>query len=467
MLYSIYPGNCYFYPNIAFMIQSKENQLLKLLGVGFGIAVTIGGTIGTGILRKPGPIAAQIGDPFLITVLWLAVGLYAVLGVLCAIELAVSLPQAGSWYVYARRAFGNYFGFLTGITSWLGTVAALGFGAYTMSEYTALLLPTLNHYNQWVAIGLLAFLSAFHWMGTWSAGKSQEVLAVIKAIGLLVFVLFCFIYGSIPSSEGIAQSIDKTAAPLGFIAVIAALQSIFYTYDGWHTATYFSEENKDPAKTLPKSMILGVVSIIVIYLLVNLAIFHVVPMDRLMNSPLAAADAVGIIFGDNSQRIVTLFLMISILGIVNAQIMFAPRVIFSMSRDGLFFRQASSVNKMGTPAVAMPLTALLSTGLILSGKDTCGILSDIATFFFVMSYAAGFAALIRLRKTEPDLERPWKVPLYPALPAFLLIASIGFLAGAVYSDIHSSKYALIFLIISYPLYRLVKKLNSEANKSVS
>jgi len=166
------------------------------------------------------------------------------------------------------------------------------------------------------------------------------------------------------------------------------------------------------------------------------------------------------IFGNGSSKMVTLFLMISILGIVNAQIMFAPRVIFSMSRDKLFFPAASLVNKMGTPSVAMPLTALLSIGLILSGKDTCGILSDIATFFFVMSYAAGFAALIRLRYTEPELNRPFKAPWFPYLPYLLLGLSVMFLAGAVYTDLNSSKFALIFLLLSYPIFTLVKKLNS-------
>ena len=153
---------------------NQNNQLLKLLGVGFGIAVTVGGTIGTGILRKPGLITAQIGEPWMILCLWLAVGIYALLGVLCAIELAISMPQAGAWYVYARRAFGNYFGFVTGITSWFGTVAALGFGAYTMSEYIALLIPNTESHIQMLSIALLIILTGFHWLGTKSAGKSQH-----------------------------------------------------------------------------------------------------------------------------------------------------------------------------------------------------------------------------------------------------------------------------------------------------
>jgi APA family basic amino acid/polyamine antiporter len=163
--------------------KNSSGHLLKLLGVGFGIAVTLGGTIGTGILRKPGVIASQIGDPYWILAIWFAVGLYAFLGVLCAIELAVAMPQAGAWYVYARKAFGNYFGFVTGITSWLGTVSALGFGAYTLSEYMALLFPVLDASIRWISIGLLILLIGFHWTGTKSAGKSQEIMAINKAVG--------------------------------------------------------------------------------------------------------------------------------------------------------------------------------------------------------------------------------------------------------------------------------------------
>lgn len=444
------------------MIKDKQpsGQLLKLLGVGFGIAVTVGGTIGTGILRKPGIIAAQIGDPFWILALWLIVGLYALLGVFCAIELAISLPQAGAWYVYAKRAFGNYFGFVTGITSWLGTVAALGFGAYTMSEYLALLHISLEPWIRWTAIGLLIILMTFHWFGTKSAGKSQEVLAFVKALGLIVFVGVCFYYGSPPSTREIGNTIESTMAPVAFLGVITALQSIFYTYDGWHTATYFTEENKDPIKTLPKSMISGVLLIIVIYFLVNAAILYVVPMEQLIVSKLAAADAVSIVFGEGSSKMITIFLMVSILGIVNAQIMFAPRVIYSMSRDKLFFPAASKVNEKGTPSIAMPLTGILSIGLILSGKDTCSILSDIATYFFVLSYAAGFAALIRLRYNEPNLDRPFKAPWFPYLPALLLVLSLLFLVGAFIVDFNSSIYAIVFLIFSYPIYLGVKKYNT-------
>lgn len=441
-------------------IQNEEpNKLLKLLGVGFGIAVTVGGTIGTGILRKPGPIAANLGDPSLIMLVWVLVSLYAFLGVLCTIELGVSVPRAGAWYVYARRAFGDYVGFVTGITSWLGTVAALGFGAYTMSEYIALVWPDTEPIIRWMAIGILMVLMGFHWLGTKSAGKSQEIMSFLKAIGLFAFVFMCFIYGGDVKTQDLVATTQRVAQPALLTGLIIALQQVFYTFDGWHTAAYFTEENTDPAKNLPKSMISGVLVVIAIYLLVNLAILYIMPIEVLATSKLAAADAIRLIFGEKSGKIVTFFLMVSILGMLNAQIMFAPRVIYSMSKDGLFFKLAQKVNSGGTPAVAMPLTGICSILLIISGKETCERLSDIAVFFFVMTYVAGFASVIMLRRKEPNLARPYKVIGYPYIPFILIIISIMFLAGAVYSDINSSIYALIFLVLSYPLFLMTKKVN--------
>jgi APA family basic amino acid/polyamine antiporter len=438
-------------------IQKEDsNKLLKLLGVGFGIAVTVGGTIGTGILRKPGPIAANLGDPPLIMLVWALVSLYAFLGVLCTIELGVSVPRAGAWYVYARRAFGDYVGFVTGITSWLGTVAALGFGAYTMSEYIALVWPNTEPIIRWMAISILIILVGFHWLGTKSAGKSQEIMSFLKAIGLFAFIAMCFIYGGDVQTQDLVTTTQRVAQPALLMGLIIAFQQVFYAFDGWHTAAYFTEENTDPAKNLPKSMISGVLVVIIIYLLVNLAILFIMPIETLATSKLAAADAIRLIFGEKSGKIVTFFLMISILGMLNAQIMFAPRVIYSMSKDGLFFKLAQKVNSGGTPSFAMPLTGICSILLIISGKDTCERLSDIAVFFFVMTYAAGFASVIRLRQKEPNLPRPYKVIGYPYIPFVLIIISILFLVGAVYSDIDSSMYALIFLVLSYPLFLMTK-----------
>lgn len=459
----------------------QNNQLLKLLGVGFGIAATVGGTIGSGILRRPGPIAESIGDPTLIMFLWLAVGIYAFFGVLCVIELALSMPQAGAWYVYARRALGSYFGFLTGTTSWFGTVSALGFGAYTFAEYVSL-LTGWSDYNQLMAIGLLVFFTILHYLGTRIGDKTQQILAATVALALILFVIVCFTMGGNITTPAFEQTMSNTAKPAMIFGIIAALQSIFYAYDGWHTATYFTEENTDPIKTMPKAMITGVLVVIGVYLLVNAAILYVIPMEYLKGKELAAADAMGLIFGENAKRYVTLFLLLSVIGITNSQVMFAPRVLYSMGRDKLFGKFATVINKEGTPYMALFCTSILSIILILIGKKTCGMLSDIASFFFVLSYTFGFISLIKLRYSEPEMPRPFKAPLFPVLPIVLTVLSFLFLIGAISEDLKSSEmsflsqlasifklqfdnlglsvYAFLFLILSYPIYLLVRKWNA-------
>jgi APA family basic amino acid/polyamine antiporter len=437
-------------------MKAGTNQLWKVLGTTFGVAVTLGGTVGTGILRKPGPIAAALHSPTLIIALWVLVAIYALLGVSCVLELSLSIPKAGAWYGYAERAFGRYIGFLVGLSSWLGTVTALGFGAYTFSEYLAILFPLLTSYLVSCSLGILILLWAFHQLGVVLAGKSQEWLSGIKAVALLFFIGICAFMGN-----GGAIS-ESPSAPIGlplWSGIMTALLSIFYAFDGWHTAAYFTEENKNPEKTMPKSMFIGVIVVAFIYIMINIAILYSLPFSILSQSKLAAADTMTYIFGANMGRWITLFLMVSILGILNTQVMFAPRVIFSMSRDGLFFKKASEINEVGSPSFATHITLALACLFLLVGKEINERLSDIATFFFVASYLSGFAALIRLRVKEPNLHRPFRVWAYPYLPILLVFLSSLFLLGTLLTNLQSVIYVMMFIGISYGIYYQFLKKN--------
>ena len=437
-------------------MKAGTNQLWKVLGTTFGVAVTLGGTVGTGILRKPGPIAAALHSPTLIIALWVLVAIYALLGVSCVLELSLSIPKAGAWYGYAERAFGRYIGFLVGLSSWLGTVTALGFGAYTFSEYLAILFPLLTSYLVYCSLGILILLWLFHQLGVVLAGKSQEWLSGIKAVALLIFIGICAFIGN-----GGAIS-ESPSAPIGlplWSGIMTALLSIFYAFDGWHTAAYFTEENKNPEKTMPKSMFIGVIVVACIYIMINIAILYSLPFSILSQSKLAAADTMTYIFGANMGRWITLFLMVSILGILNTQVMFAPRVIFSMSRDGLFFKKASEINAVGSPSFATHITLGLACLFLLVDKEINERLSDIATFFFVASYLSGFAALIRLRVKEPNLPRPYRVWAYPYLPILLVFLSSLFLLGTLLTNLQSVIYVMMFIGISYGIYQQFLKKN--------
>ncbi len=431
--------------------KKATNQLWKVLGTGFGVAVTLGGTVGTGILRKPGPIADQLAHPYLIIGLWLLVALYALLGISTVLELSLSIPKAGAWYGYAERAFGRYIGFLVGISSWLGTVTALAFGSYTFSEYVGILFPFFQHQENFVAVGTLLLLWFFHQLGVVMAGKSQEWLSGIKAVALVGFILLCFIHGS-GGMWHQDQAAAKPSLPI-WSGIMTALLSIFYAFDGWHTAAYFTEENADPVKSMPKSMYIGVISVASIYLLINVAIFYVLPLEDVRHSKLAAADAITLLFGAHTGQWITAFLALSIFGILNTQVMFAPRVLFSMSRDGLFWKKASEVNAVGSPSFATHLTVAMSCLLLLAGKNLNERLSDIATFFFVASYLSGFSSLIQLRKKEPQLHRPYRAWAYPLVPGILLIISALFLLGTLAQNPSSGIYVALFILATYLIYR--------------
>lgn len=433
----------------------SQGQLLRLLGVGFGIAVTVGGTVGVGILRTPGMIASHLPHYGLIVLVWLLGGAYALLGTLSVCELGTALPSAGGWYVYARRALGEYVGFAVGWSDWIAQNAALAYLATAMGEFTVALVPNLAGAHKVIAIGSLAFFAGLQWRGLKSSSRAQEITSLVKGIAFLAFVAVCFFWAS--RAEPTVEIVHQTASP-GFwllVPFVLALQSVIVTYDGWYSAIYFTEEDVDPARNLPRSAIGGVVATIAIYFLVNLALLRVLPMGQLASSTLPAADAAQAIFGGRGGQMITLLSLVSLLSILNAVLLLATRILFAMSRDGLFLTAAGSVSPKGTPNLALVFTTLCAVALIASG--TFERLVAIAAFFYVFVYVFGFVSLFVLRRREPELPRPFRVWGYPWSTGIALFGSILFLGGNFVSDRENTLYALGLIALSYPVFLLVKR----------
>lgn len=289
----------------------------------------------------------------------------------------------------------------------------------------------------------------------------QEITSFAKAALFLVIIGAFLILGS-GSSAGTAveQSIPM---PLGLMATLGAaviaLQGVIYTYDGWQNAAYFSEENDDPARSLPRAMISGVLLVAVIYLLVNLALLYVLDVAQLANSALPAADAADIVFSSYGKPVVTIVAIVSLLSIMNSSILIAPRILFALSRDGLFVARGMDVNEGGTPAFALAITVVGTMLLILVGSFET--LLAMSAFMYVTSYLSGFVSLILLRRNEPDLHRPFRMPLYPWSAIILLIASVAFLVGMVINDTVNAAYALVLMFLTYPCYRILKRMRPD------
>jgi APA family basic amino acid/polyamine antiporter len=222
---------------------------------------------------------------------------------------------------------------------------------------------------------------------------------------------------------------------------------------------YFSEEDTNPEKNIPRAMFGGVLIVMTIYVLFNLAMIYVLPMSEFAASKLPAADAAQIVFGGFSGQFITSLALLSLLGILNVQMLAAPRIIFALSRDGLFFSKVATVNKGGTPTIALALTVLLS--VILASSGTFESLLAVTAFMGLTVDSSVYLSLFILRKREPDLPRPFRAWGYPLIPLIILVGSILLLIAYAVSNTTNSTFALTVMVLSYPLFLIIKALNKK------
>jgi len=424
--------------------------------VTFGVAVGIGGTIGIGILRIPGSVAAHLGHSGLIMALWILSGVYAFAGANTYAELGTMLPLDGGPYVYARRAYGEFGGFVVGWSDWLLRTSSMAYLAVALTEYAAGLFSYNFNVITPAAIVVLIFFTAFHWLGLRVGSRAQEIMSLFKVIAFFVIIAACFFFSSKLSAAPSARPPLFSDPKLLFVAIVLSMQSILGTYAGWHAPVYFSEENTDPTKSIPRSLFTGVAVVMAIYVLINFALLYALPMSKLAGSKLAAADAAQLIFGGYSSQIVTSIMLVSLLGIINASFLFTPRVMFALSRDRLFFHSGVRVNSGGTPTTALLITALVA--MLLAGIGSFEKLFTFTAFLTVLVDVAAFGTIFVLRWREPDLPRRFRARGYPLLPAIVFLGAALLLVAFVMSSAENSLYAVIGIAVSYPVYLLVKRL---------
>ena len=424
--------------DVALSATAKPPGLRRILGVGFGLAVIVGSTLGIGILRAPGLVAGQVSRPSIILALWLAGGLYTLLGAVCLAELGTMLPAAGGYYVYARRTFGDAVGFAVGWTDWITYCAVLGYVSIGIGEIAAVLLPSLAGLVKIVAVVALVGLVALQSAGLRVSSRFQEITTAVKFVAFLVVVLAALAFARGTPADA------AVAAPAASLAgVVAALQLVIITYGGWQSALYFTEEDRDPNRNLPRSMIVGVASVIVVYLLVNLALLSVLPVDDLARSTLPAADAAQILLGGRGRQIITVLSLVSLPPLLNAIMMIGTRILFAMGRDGLLWRRTAEVTAGGAPVAATVVTTAVAVVLIVTG--TFQKLVAIASFFLVLNYSVCCLALVVLRRREPGRMRPFRAWGYPWSAGIVLAGAAAFLAGAAVGDTVNAGAALALM----------------------
>ena len=438
---------------LIFISMKHQGQLLRILGVGFGLAVIIGNTIGAGIFRAPGTIAEQLPSltPFLLV--WLAGGVYALLGAISLAELGTMIPRSGGQYVFARYALGEYAGFIVGWSDWISSCGSTAAVSLLVATFAGALIPALAGYPAMIAAAVAMIFAFLQWRGIVWGSNIQNFTSLLKAVAFLALIVAAFIFGG---GGALTSFQSHSTSTITLAAVVISLQAAIYTYDGWSGVIYFSEEVQHPGRDIPRSLFGGVLLVTAIYLLVNVALLYVLPISGIAGKEFAAGEAANVIFGAHGDAIFRSLTIVSMLSGINALHLMATRVIFAMSRDGLFTTKAAVVNKGGTPTVALFLSALVALLFIIFGEKFERVITVLA-FFFVVNYILSFVSLFVLRRREPEKPRPYRAWGYPFTPALALLGSVLFLAGAIRADTRNSVYALLLLAVSYPVFRLMKR----------
>jgi len=425
--------------------------LLRILGLAFGIAVVVGDTVGVGIMRTPGATAGRLHDPALIYLVWLALGIYALIAANTLAELATAIPQAGGLYVYVRRAFGDFLGFVCGWGDFGIQSIAIGYLAVASSEFLAQALPSLAGRENLIAPALIVGFAALNSVGLRTSSATAQLVSLLKVLLLAALVVAAFAVAPLGAR---ATPVPAVHGAAGLIAISVSMQIVLEVYGGFNAACYFSEETTDPGRTVPRALLYGVLLVMVVYLAVNAALMHVLTAAELGASKLAAGDALAKLFGPAAGTAVALVAVGASLGVLNTCMLVAPRILYGMSRDRLFMSPGSYVTRRGVPLPALWLSAASAT--VFAALGSFETLYAASAFLAACTDLLCNGALFVLRRREPQLPRPYRAFGYPWVPGIVLLAAAGLLIAFILGNPRPSLLALGVLLLTYPLFRFAR-----------
>ena len=446
--------------------------LERRLGPLDAAAIIVANVIGGGILFRSPAVAAAIPDAPWFLLAWAGGGVLAFMGAMAYAELAALRPKAGGEYVYLREAFGPLAGFLTGWTSFVagftGAIAASAvFQIVTLNRFipgiandTPLLaIPLPGTYAVTFSIHTLAasaviiIAALIHIRGVGHGRIASNVLTTLKIVSLVVFIGF-----GLTAGTGTPANITQSVGPVTVTGFLFAFIPVMFTYSGWNAASYMAEEIRDPGRNVPRSLLLGTVVVIAVYVLINVLYLFVIPIGELATlGGRSILDVVGDrLLGARAGDILAIVAIISLAAGINAWTFAGPRVYFAMARDNTFFKSAARVHpKYKTPAASILAQAAFSIVLVLTGS-----LDSIANYVgFAITLFAGtaVAAVFVLRRREPNAARPFKALGYPWTPAIFVLASLAIVVNAFYSDPKVSITGTVIILAGIPLYYFFKR----------
>jgi APA family basic amino acid/polyamine antiporter len=434
-------------------------QLRRQLGLGTATSLVVANMIGAGIFSTTGLMLDQLRSGWLVLLVWFLGGLVALAGALCYAELAAMMPRAGGEYAYLREIYGPLPAFLTGWTSFfVGFSAPIAASAVAAGEYLSAAffpadapLPGRQLAPRLLAVLLVLLFSAVHAAGVRFGARVQNTLTLLKVallVGLIAAVSF--------SERSSAAWLDPASSfwlPGRWSGAGVALLFAMFAYSGWNAASYIAEEVTEPARNLPRSLALGTVAVMVLYLAVNLQFFALPDAAALSGQISVFSLAARQLFGAEAGLGVALLVSFALLSSLSAFILLGPRVYFAMARDGLFFRAAAQVHPVRlTPARAIAAQALCAAVMALFRLDQLLSFIGFALAIFPLLAVAG---VIVLRRRQPHRERPYRTWGYPFTPIFFLLVMLAMLVLAFLGRPRESLLALLTVSAGIPGYYLL------------
>jgi basic amino acid/polyamine antiporter, APA family len=416
-----------------------------------GAALLVGSVIGSGIFVVPSLIAQRVPEPGLVIAIWVFSGLLVLCGALALAELGTMLPQSGGLYVYMREAYGSFWAFLYGWTIMLvvipGSIAAL----------TSAFLLYLKHFvplgfavEKALGIALLLGLAFVNARGVKLGARVQNVFTLFKVGGLAALVGLALL-----TQDGtiwhFGPVLPDRFTPDVFPAVGVAMISTLFAYDAWHFVGFVAGEMRDPQRTVPRSIFIGVAIVIVVYVAANVAYIFVLGQQNIARSERVAADTMSTMIGPAGASFITLAILCSTFGAISANVLAGPRVFFAMARDGTFFRRLADVHpRYETPANAIWALAGWAAVLTLTGGyEHLITMSMFANWIF---FAMVVLSVVVLRRKHPDWPRPYRATGYPVTVLIFVLVSSAFVVNTLVESARSSLMGLGLLLLGVPVY---------------
>ena len=439
----------------------ENKQLQKSLGIAAALSTVVGMVIGGWVFFKPQAVYTLTGGaPGLGILAWIIAGIMTITAGLTAAEVSAAIPKTGGMMVYIEEIYGKKLGFLTG---WMQTVlffpATAAAIAVMFGQQAAILLNNPSLVMP-MSIGVILLVGILNTFGSKTSGTIQTVSTVCKLIPLVLIIVFGFIKGS-GDNPVMSPLVAEGISPMGIIGQL--LVAILFAYDGWINVGAIAGEMKNPGKDLPKAIIGGLSIVMAINVVINLAYLWVLPASELAQYASPASIVAEKIFGPVGGKLINVGILVSVFGCLNGYLLTGPRIPYTLANQKVLPAMFGKLNKHGVPANATLFMAVLSVIYALSGQFN--LLSDLSMFAIWAFYTLTFIGVIKLRKTQPDLKRPYKVPFYPVIPIisicsglFVVIDQL-FLAGMKSSMI--SLGGIIITLIGLPVYAVMTKKNSE------